>query len=200
MRRNGFRLVSVVVSLVMMLSLIPIWKPATAYASGTVYYIDSVDGDDTNPGTSPSLAWKSLNKVNATTFKPGDSILFKAGGVWKGTLHPKGSGVEGQPIKIDRYGDGPKPLIAGDGADAAVYFYNQEYWEVRNLEITNYAATEGERRGIHVAGNSGGWNNPKVYRHFVFEHLDIHSVRGSLGMDYAHNGGSSSGTQAGITW
>jgi|GEM_PF-811797 len=156
---------------------------------GTVYYIDALGGDDAHPGTSEGAAWKSLNKVNATTFMPGDTIRFKAGGVWKGTLHPKGSGAEGSPIAIDRYGEGPKPLIAGDGAAAAVYFYSQEYWEVRNLEITNYAATAGERRGIHVAGHSGGWNNPKVYRHFVFEYLDIHSVKGSLAMDYAHNGG-----------
>lgn len=164
------------------------WKTVAATA-GTVYYVDAVDGDDSNSGTTESSAWRTLNKVNATTFLPGDTILFKAGGVWKGTLYPKGSGADGSPIKIDKYGSGPKPLIAGNGASAAVYFYSQEYWEVRNLEITNYADTQGERRGIHVAGSSGGWNNPKVYRHFVFEHLDIHSVKGSLSMDYAHNGG-----------
>jgi hypothetical protein len=160
-----------------------------AAETGNVYYVDAAGGDDGAAGTSEGTAWKSLNNVNATVFRPGDRILFKAGGVWKGTLHPKGSGASGNPIAIDKYGEGPKPLIAGDGADAAVYFYSQEYWEVRNLEITNYANTAGERRGIHVAGHSGGWNNPKVYRHFVFEYLDIHSVKGSLAMDYAHNGG-----------
>ncbi len=170
-------------------AVIPGWETSAAESAGTVYYVDSADGDDGNAGTSAASAWKTLNRVNATTFLPGDSILFKAGGVWQGTLYPKGSGVDGRPVRIDKYGDGPKPLIAGNGADAAVYFYSQEYWEVRNLEITNYAATPGERRGVHVAGNSGGWNNPKVYRHFVFEHLDIHHVKGSLAMDYAHNGG-----------
>lgn len=164
-------------------------ETAAAAEAGNVYYVDAENGNDGASGTSEGTAWKTLNKVNATVFEPGDQILFKSGGVWKGTLHPKGSGAAGSPIRIDKYGEGPKPLIAGDGADAAVYFYSQEYWEVRNLEITNYAAVPGERRGIHVAGNSGGWNNPKVYRHFVFEYLDIHSVKGSLAMDYAHNGG-----------
>ena len=168
---------------------IPGWPLQAAEAAGTEYFVDAAGGNDANSGTSEGAAWKTLNKVNATTFQPGDTIRFKAGGVWKGTLYPKGSGALGSPIHIDRYGEGPKPLIAGDGADAAVYFYSQEYWEVRHLEITNYAATGGERRGIHVAGNSGGWNNPKVYRHFVFEYLDIHSIKGSLAMDYAHNGG-----------
>ncbi|WP_178019560.1 right-handed parallel beta-helix repeat-containing protein [uncultured Paenibacillus sp.] len=163
--------------------------PASAEASGTVYFVDAVEGNDMNAGTSPEAAWQTLDKVNDMTFAPGDSILFKAGSAWSGTLHPKGSGSDGLPIRIDKYGEGPKPILNGDGADAAVYFYSQEYWEVRNLEITNYAAEPGQRRGIHVAGNSGGWTNPKVYRHFVFENLDIHSVRGQVGSSYMHNGG-----------
>lgn len=158
-------------------------------ASGTVYYVDDANGDDANDGTSPQTAWRTLNKVNATVFQPGDAILFRAGGVWTGKLHPKGSGSEGQSIRIDKYGEGPKPLIAGGGVDAAIYFYNQEYWEVRNLEITNDAPLPGERRGIHVSGDSGSdWNNLREYRHFVFENLDIHSVRGQEGGGW-HTGG-----------
>lgn len=162
----------------------------TAFAAtGTVYYVDAIDGSDADRGTTPEAAWQTLNKVNVTTFQPGDAILFKAGGAWSGMLHPKGSGADGQPIRIDRYGEGPKPLIAGDGVDAAVYFYNQEYWEVRNLEITNTAAEAGQRRGIHVSGDSGDdWNNLREYRHFVFEHLEIHSVKGEQGGGW-HSGG-----------
>ena len=159
-------------------------------ATGTTYYVDDVDGNDANAGTSPATAWRSLGQLNATTFQPGDAIRFKAGGVWSGQLHPKGSGAEGSPIRIDKYGDGPKPILNGGGVDATIYFNNQEYWEVRNLEITNYAAEAGQRRGIHVTGVSNGWSNPeKVFRHFVFEYLDIHSVKGSVAQDYAHNGG-----------
>ncbi|MBD2866970.1 galactose-binding domain-containing protein [Paenibacillus arenilitoris] len=159
-------------------------------ATGTTYYVDDVDGNDANAGTSPAAAWKSLEQLNATTFQPGDAILFKAGGVWSGQLHAKGSGADGSPITIDKYGDGPKPLLNGGGVDATIYFNNQEYWEVRNLEITNYEAEAGQRRGIHVTGVSNGWSNPeKVFRHFVFEYLDIHSVKGSVANDYAHNGG-----------
>ncbi|MDQ6419885.1 discoidin domain-containing protein [Paenibacillus sp. LHD-117] len=192
LRTNKLKWLNMLLVAVMIAAIgVPAWKaePVQAEESGVVYYVDAAGGDDGQAGTSEGSAWKSLNKVNATVFQPGDTILFKAGGAWKGTLYPKGSGAAGSPIRIDKYGEGPKPLIAGDGADAAVYFYSQEYWEVRNLEITNHAATQGERRGVHVAGHSGGWNNPKVYRHFVFEYLDIHNVKGSLSMDYAHNGG-----------
>ncbi|MFS0722526.1 right-handed parallel beta-helix repeat-containing protein [Paenibacillus sp. 1P07SE] len=190
LRRNAARFLAVLLMAALwQLPAGTVAERAAASAIGTVYYIDGASGDDANSGTDPAAAWQTLEKINATTFQPGDEIRFKAGGVWSGTLHPKGSGSDGAPILIDRYGEGPKPLIAGDGADAAVYFYNQEYWEVRHLEITNEADTPGQRRGIHVSGNSGDdWTNMREYRHFVFEELEIHHVSGQQGGGW-HSGG-----------
>lgn len=48
-----------------------------AASGGTTYYVDSTIGDDSNSGTSPETPWKSLDKVTATTFLPGDTILLK---------------------------------------------------------------------------------------------------------------------------
>ncbi|SEL94682.1 Carbohydrate binding domain-containing protein [Paenibacillus sp. cl141a] len=192
MKKKSYRFFSLFVAVAIMVScFMPMNEPIVVQAadSGNVYYVDSEEGDDVNTGTAPGSAWKTLNKVNATEFQPGDVILFKAGGVWTGTLSPKGSGVEGSPIQIDKYGEGSKPLIAGAGAEAAVYFYNQEQWEVRNLEITNDAEAKAVRRGIHVDGSSGTWTNPRVYKHFLFENLDIHNVKGTTDTDYVHNGG-----------
>lgn len=51
--------------------------------------------------------------------------------------------MEGAPIIIDKYGGEEKPIINGMGIDrglnysGAVHLRNQEYWEIRNLEITN---------------------------------------------------------------
>ena len=50
-------------------------QPAAA-AGSTTYYIDATAGSDTNAGTSPGAAWQTLAKVDATTFNPGDRILF----------------------------------------------------------------------------------------------------------------------------
>ena len=50
---------------------------ATKATTGISYYVDSVNGNDDNDGTSETKAWKSLEKVNATTFKPGDKLRFK---------------------------------------------------------------------------------------------------------------------------
>src|ERR1700730_12476133 len=54
--------------------------------TGTTYYLDSISGQDAYAGTSPRGAWKTLKKVNAMTFEPGDRILFKSASVWTGQL------------------------------------------------------------------------------------------------------------------
>ena len=73
---------------------------APASAAGTTYYVNSATGSDSAAGTSPSTPWKTLTKVSATTFAPGDSILLNRGQSWTGQLHPLGSGTAGSPITI----------------------------------------------------------------------------------------------------
>ncbi|WP_422661160.1 cohesin domain-containing protein [Paenibacillus sp. EC2-1] len=121
----------------------------------TTYYVDDLNGVDTNSGTGQDQAWKSLEQVNAFTFLPGDKILFRAGGKWFGSLQPKGSGSKGKSIVIGRYGEGNKPLIEGQGlVENTVSLYNQEYWEISHLEITNKGvqAATSPRRGVLVMG------------------------------------------------
>jgi len=155
------------------------WLGVTAYAAAgpiaTQYYVDASAGNDGNSGTSPETAWKTLEKVNATTFQPGDKILLKSSSVWHGQLWPKGSGVEGHPIIVDMYGDGVKPVISGDGlAEDAVLLKNQEYWEIQNLEITNRGQTRGLRRGVHVDLENYG-----DAHHIYLRSLTVHDVNGS---------------------
>jgi hypothetical protein len=103
------------------------------------YYIDP-SGSDANNGTSPSSPWQTLSKLSSTTFSAGDTIFFKAGGVWSGRAWPKGSGAAGNPIVVDMYGTGSKPIINGPGTNGSAAFYLEDvsYWEVNNLEVTNY--------------------------------------------------------------
>lgn len=79
--------------------------------TGTTYYVDSEDGHDDNDGKSEEYPWKSLEKVNKTTFAPGDIIRFKRGGIWRGQLSLRLTGEEGKPIVFTSYGDGNKPII-----------------------------------------------------------------------------------------
>ncbi len=148
---------------------------AAASAFAATYYVDSAAGNDGNNGTSSATPWKNISKVNATTFAAGDTILFKRGASWTNTLWPKGSGTSGSPITIDAYGSGAAPLIQGGGANAAVYLYNQEYWVIRNLEITNTGSGTALRRGVHIKAEDAG-----TVDYIRLIDLEVHSVNGDL--------------------
>jgi hypothetical protein len=79
------------------------------------YYVDSVNGSDDNPGTSPDQAWKTLEVVNAQNFSPGSVIYFKRGSKWNGGLLIDDSGTADQPIGFTTYGIGPNPIIENPG-------------------------------------------------------------------------------------
>ena len=113
--------------------------PTAAYAANTTYYIDAVAGSDSAAGTTPGTAWKTLTKVNATTFGAGDQILFHVGQTWSGRLHPLGSGVAGNPITLSSYGGTGYPVIDGGSlpGGGAVYLTDQSYWTIQNLEVVS---------------------------------------------------------------
>lgn len=77
------------------------------------YYLDCVNGDDRNKGTSPTQAWKTLDKVNDKSFtlKRGENLLLKRGCSWTGPLLVRWSGTADQPITIGAYGSGDLPII-----------------------------------------------------------------------------------------
>jgi hypothetical protein len=76
------------------------------------FYVDSERGQDSADGLSADSAWQSLERVNAADFVPGDTIRFKCGGRWRGSLQPA-SGDETAPITYTSYGRGAKPLLLG---------------------------------------------------------------------------------------
>ena len=84
-----------------------------AMSSGVTYYVDATVGNDSNKGLSTATAWKTINKVNNSTFLPGDSILFKRGESWREQLIVPSSGLPGSPITFGAYGTGAKPIIQG---------------------------------------------------------------------------------------
>jgi hypothetical protein len=81
--------------------------------AATNYYVDATNGNDSNNGTSQGTAWKTITKVSQVTFSPGDSILFKRGEIFRGSLTINQSGNSGMPITYGAYGVGNKPLILG---------------------------------------------------------------------------------------
>ena len=150
-------------------------KPATG---GRMFFVDSESGSDKNSGFAERTPWKSLERVNAEVFQPGDLILFKAGSTWSGQLRPKGSGAEGKPIRIDCYGTGPLPVIdQGELSGNVVELVDQEYWEISHLEVSGGREKPDERAGgIHVKASGAG----RVLKHIVIRDCLIRNILGSI--------------------
>ncbi|MBI5040525.1 MAG: hypothetical protein HZB57_04805, partial [Gammaproteobacteria bacterium] len=87
---------------------------ATSIAQAQMYYVDASNGSDTwtgtaasctgcDPATASSGPWRTVAKVNSSSFLPGDSVLFQCGGVWRETLEVPSSGTAATPISIGSY-------------------------------------------------------------------------------------------------
>lgn len=168
------------------------------------FYISN-SGDDNADGTTPETAWQTLGRVNQERFVPGDKILFERGGEWENeTLFPHGSGSDEAYITIASYGtaDQAMPKISTNGMAAdALCFYNQEYWEISELDISNTVpgfsqttnngeapdynnaarnnadgALLGDYRGIHIAGR-----DVRYLKGYHIHDVKVHDVTGVVG-------------------
>ena len=79
--------------------------------NATSYYVNSISGSDSNSGTSPDRAWRSLSPVRSHPFAPGDTIHLSKGSSWSGGLVISRSGTQGNPITFTTYGSGNRPVI-----------------------------------------------------------------------------------------
>lgn len=145
---------------------------AFAYsATAATYYVDCGAGSDHNRGDSATTAWGTPGKVSETTFAPGDSILFRRATQCDGSVWPKGSGADGMPIRIGAYGTGSLPVIHAGKAEAAIKLFDQQYWEVENLETSG-----GAPYGVFIGASA----NDRTLTHFVLRDLVVHDVGGDL--------------------
>jgi parallel beta-helix repeat protein len=100
-------------TLPLVLILISSW-----HAIGANYYFSTTQGDDSRSTTlarSSKTPWKTLSKLNSffSQLQPGDSVLFKRGEVFFGSIQMTKDGTEASPIVIGAYGSGERPVISG---------------------------------------------------------------------------------------
>ena len=174
----------------LLLGLVLCLGPALAQA--TVYHVSSSEGDDSHSG-SLDQPLASLSALNALSLQPGDTVLFKAGDSWTGMFWPKGSGTAEAPIVIDRYGAGARPILDGDGYQAAILLYNEDHIVLRNLELTNEASHLDEfgvtKKLDGFGGETNSWGSGRDVRfgvkvvadgrsldHFRMDSLFIHDI------------------------
>jgi hypothetical protein len=115
--------------------------------SGRTFYV-SPAGSDSNAGTSPTAAWKTVGRVNRATLAPGDGVLFEGGATFSDdTLMPEQSGTSVARIVFGSYGTGRATLTQG------IWFASKDWLAFTNLAIT------GPAQGINASASGTGSDN-----------------------------------------
>ncbi len=116
-----------------------------------VFYVDPVNGNDSNTGHDPSAPWKTAAKINAQTWKSGDVIRLLDGTTLTGPITLGQSGDASGDIWITSYpGTGPKPAIDGGGAAVGIQLTGRANVVVSGIEIKNCT------NGIALATSANG--------------------------------------------
>ncbi len=123
----------------------------------------SPTGNDKNSGTTVAKPWRSIKKVNAKTFTPGDRILFEGGGSFSGSLTfiANDRGSASAPIVISTYGTGRSTI--NSSATTGLSLYNTAGFEVRNLRLHGAGRATNNGSGIGIYSDlAGGVRSPYI--------------------------------------
>ena len=159
----------------------------------TNFYV-SPFGNDNSTGTSPTDAWKTINKLNEQSFASGDSILFERGGIWQGMFHLQGSGSPSNPVVVSAFGAPslPNPTIDGDGFQAAILIYNDSHITIEHLTLTNQSShldANGVVKKLPTfLGETNDWGSGKNVRFGIKVVADVMSLQEIVVKDaYIHD-------------
>ncbi len=148
----------------------------TVTGDNGTYYIDAVNGNDSNDGKSEGKAWKSLYKASSLQLGAGGKVLLKAGCTWNNEklMVKNARGTKANPVIVGKYGDGKNPVINGNGSKwldsqnrsnlkkedvAAVHIQNSQFITIENLEVTNWEIDKADLEGKLGKTNSNS-NSP----------------------------------------
>ena len=159
---------------------------ADAADPGVRYYV-SPSGDDAHPGTSPGLAWRSIERANEATLQPGAQLLFEGGQRYQGSLvfDAQDQGTSAEPIRVGTYGAGRATLEAGDGKGIVVY--NTAGIEVSGFDVVGSGLETNVEDGVIAYVDLPG--DVKL-EHLIFDDLDVSGFGKSGVVVGADNGNS----------
>ncbi len=91
----------------------PVTPPSAPTITGVTYYV-SPSGSDSNAGTTPAAAWRTVGRVSSARLNPGDGVLFQGGQTFSDqVLMPGASGAAGKAIVFGSYGQGQATISQG---------------------------------------------------------------------------------------
>lgn len=124
----------------------------TPNPGGTAYYVDPA-GNDSNAGTTASIPWRTVARVNSAALEPGDMVLFKSGGLWRETLNASGG------VTFTAYGSGRQPIIDGDDV-VPVSSWSQTPGYTNVYQATIASGTYIENLYVDPSSTTGGPTGP----------------------------------------
>ena len=113
---------------------------ATVAANGAAtYYVDSIAGKNSNPGTAPEAAWQDFSNINDRTLAAGERLLIKRGSVINQELRVGAHGTPEQWAEIGAYGEGARPIIQRnhDIGDRCALIRNPDFLRIRSLTVSH---------------------------------------------------------------
>jgi hypothetical protein len=128
---------------------------------------------DSNSGLSEDQSWRTLDKVNEHSFSAGDSLYFRAGDKFEGTLRlsAEDAGTSEKRLHIASFGAGKARINGMEGA--AVYADSCNFFVLKNLELSGLGRKSGSSSDGLLLMNSHDveLNELEVYG---FQHSGIH--------------------------
>ncbi|MEN6337340.1 MAG: right-handed parallel beta-helix repeat-containing protein [Phycisphaerales bacterium] len=140
------------------------WYPLSkvTIARGRDYHV-SPTGDDSNPGTSEK-PWRSIEKVNAARFEPGDSIRFLGGRRFAGTIVLS----HADAVTVTSYDDGPAVIDGANGSGLTAVACD-------NLTVKSLVFTGSGRK----AGNTADGVVVTDANGLQIDHVEVSGFRGA---------------------
>ena len=127
------------------------------YAQKRDYFIDAANGSDSNSGKTVKKAWKTLDKISKSSFRPGDRILLRNGQVFQGSLvlGSQHSGTASLPVEISGYDDDiSAPPSIHSLNDFAVKMQGAEYVNISNFHLKGAGRNRGNTTSGLIVQNS----------------------------------------------
>ncbi|WP_299758505.1 right-handed parallel beta-helix repeat-containing protein [uncultured Pontibacter sp.] len=157
-------------------------------AHAETYYISST-GSDTNSGSSKTLAWASIDKVNATRFAAGDTVLFEGEVIFSGSIYfgPDVKGTPELPIVIGSFGVGR--AVISSGTEVGLSVYNSAGFKIQDLVFQGSGRTTNGASGVDFYMDLPSTRLPYIAIHNVEVYgyresgISIGSWNGTSGFD-----------------
>ena len=153
---------------------------------GIFFSSNAADGGD----GSLEKPYNSIEGISQLEITAGTHIYIERGSKFLGSLALYNlHGSESEPIVVTAYGKGDDPIIDGNDhqGGGVLLRANCSYITVENLEITDSAKTEGDRRGVLITcDNNKGTEDVITYKSIKLSNLHIHDI---IGFRDAENSG-----------